>query len=241
MKKLSLCVAMMIGGAGVAPRPASAQVENIKETSPVQDLDVDPPSDPVPVEVLVVSGNDGNASGLIRSDSALSVTQQKSRQANAAAQARKAVAAARNHEEISRRQAGIVELQKQIQVVADSMPSTGKDNARARILEQKFYDLRKAQREVEREKLMLAHAAAEKQKAAVHPYKKVTPLSKETLGIQFDADIAKRQEDLKEIKMRVEKMETTLEKRIADKDKIIDLRWQVIQNDALGLGWSDQP
>lgn len=66
------------------------------------------------------------------------------------------------------------------------------------------------------------------------------PLSKDVLGTQFDADIAKRQAQLGAIKKKVAKMEETIQQRQKNKDKIVDLRFQVLQNNAKGLDWADQ-
>jgi len=56
-----------------------------------------------------------------------------------------------------------------------------------------------------------------------------------------EADIEHRQAELDKIKQRVAEMEAHLEKRAAAKDEIIDLRVQVLVNQAEGLGWSDEP
>ncbi len=62
---------------------------------------------------------------------------------------------------------------------------------------------------------------------------------RDALDVYFDRDLEKRRAELEAIRQRVEEMEAQLERRVSSKKKIIDLRLQVILNDAAGLGWSD--
>jgi hypothetical protein len=61
---------------------------------------------------------------------------------------------------------------------------------------------------------------------------------REALVAEFDADMQHRAEELEAIKKRVADMEANLEKRTAAKDEIIDLRLEVLLQEAEGLGWS---
>lgn len=246
MKTLLLCVASLIGCVYVAPRFVSAQVETIEETSEVQEADLGPATDPLSIGVLVIPGNEKDLRFIGEDDNnppgqkGAVPTLSRAQQAIAAAKAEKAFVIARELEVIARKQSEIAKLQRQLQSVVTGAPETEKKSTRAQDLERRYNELRKAELDLERQKSLIINAAADRAKANVYLYQELAPLSKEALEIQFDADIAKRRMELSAIKKRVEKMEATLEKRIADKDKIIDLRFQVIQNDAQGLGWSDQ-
>jgi hypothetical protein len=61
---------------------------------------------------------------------------------------------------------------------------------------------------------------------------------RQTLVVQFKADVQRRQEELEAIEARLKEMRTKLDKRIESADQIIDLRLQVLLQDADGLGWS---
>ncbi len=62
---------------------------------------------------------------------------------------------------------------------------------------------------------------------------------REALSAQFDADVKKREEELESIRKRLTEMTELLEKRTAAKEEIVDLRLQVLSQDADGLGWAD--
>ena len=57
----------------------------------------------------------------------------------------------------------------------------------------------------------------------------------------FDLDIKNRELELESIRNRLSKMEAQLKKRIDGKDEIVQLRLQVLANNASGLGWSEAP
>ncbi len=61
---------------------------------------------------------------------------------------------------------------------------------------------------------------------------------REALNQQFDADMQQREKELEGIRQRVAEMTRLLEKRSAAKEQIIELRLQVLAQDADGLGWA---
>lgn len=61
---------------------------------------------------------------------------------------------------------------------------------------------------------------------------------REALNQQFDADMQQREKELEGIRQRVAEMSRLLEKRSAAKEQIIELRLQVLAQDADGLGWA---
>jgi hypothetical protein len=61
---------------------------------------------------------------------------------------------------------------------------------------------------------------------------------REVLNQQFDADMQQREKELEGIRQRVAEMTRLLEKRSAAKEQIIELRLQVLAQDADGLGWA---
>lgn len=62
---------------------------------------------------------------------------------------------------------------------------------------------------------------------------------REALADQFDNDIERRKKELEAVAAKLKEMQDLLDKRIASADKIIDLRMQVLLQDADGLGWNN--
>jgi hypothetical protein len=60
---------------------------------------------------------------------------------------------------------------------------------------------------------------------------------REALNQQFDADMQQREKELDGIRQRLGEMTRLLEKRSAAKEQIVELRLQVLAQDADGLGW----
>ena len=63
----------------------------------------------------------------------------------------------------------------------------------------------------------------------------------EALEECFDLDIKNREAQLEAIRQRLAEMEAQVKKRIEGKDEIVQLRLQVLMNNASGLGWTDAP
>lgn len=61
---------------------------------------------------------------------------------------------------------------------------------------------------------------------------------RKALNLQFDADMEQREKELAGIRERLTEMTRLLEKRSAAKEQIVDLRLQVLAQDADGLGWA---
>jgi hypothetical protein len=61
------------------------------------------------------------------------------------------------------------------------------------------------------------------------------------LANYFDADMKNRQEELADMAGRVKKLHAQLDKRQAACDEIIQLQWNVLVNEAAGLGFYTQP
>lgn len=61
---------------------------------------------------------------------------------------------------------------------------------------------------------------------------------RKALNLQFDADMEQREKELESIRERLTEMTRLLEKRSAAKEQIVELRLQVLAQDADGLGWA---
>jgi hypothetical protein len=61
---------------------------------------------------------------------------------------------------------------------------------------------------------------------------------RKALNLQFDADMEQREKELEGIRERLTEMTRLLEKRSAAKEQIVELRLQVLAQDADGLGWA---
>ena len=61
---------------------------------------------------------------------------------------------------------------------------------------------------------------------------------RKALREQFEADIKHRQQELEAIAARLKEMRSKLDKRMESAEQIIDLRMQVLLQDAEGLGWT---
>jgi len=61
---------------------------------------------------------------------------------------------------------------------------------------------------------------------------------RKALNLQFDADMEQREKELEGIRRRLTEMTRLLEKRSAAKEQIVELRLQVLAQDAAGLGWA---
>ena len=60
---------------------------------------------------------------------------------------------------------------------------------------------------------------------------------REALAADFDVDVERRQADLERIRQQLSKLEGVLQKRIQNKEKVVDLRLQVLTAEVEGLGW----
>jgi len=70
---------------------------------------------------------------------------------------------------------------------------------------------------------------------------RASELLRKTLDKYFATDIQSRREELEDIKARVAEMEAHLAKRIAARERIVDLQLQTFLNEAEGLGFFTEP
>lgn len=84
------------------------------------------------------------------------------------------------------------------------------------------------------------HAAAAKYKEAKteEERQEVRNTIRRELIEEFEKDAVRRKEELQKFQLRLEQLQAALDKRMDNRDKIVDLRLQVVLAEAEDLGWS---